>query len=268
MKTRSYIEMGQMDELGRLDTPLHRLDARVKTVTVILFVITVMSFSRYRIADLMPLFVFPFALIGIGKLPASAIFKKVAFAAPFALFVGMFNPLFDHQTVQIFGSQQISAGWVSFASILIRFVLTVSAALILLASTGIHRLCAGLERMGVPALFAVQILFLYRYLFVIGGEALRMIRSIQMRSAGAKKLTLRTYGSLTGTLLIRSMDRAQRIYRAMISRGFDGQVRLLHRKRPGLQDALFLIGWTAFFVMVRFGNPAAVVGRQLTGGIQ
>lgn len=268
MKPASYFELGQMDELGRLDTPLHRLDARVKTVTVLLFVVTVMSFSRYRIAELMPLFVFPFALIGVGKLPASAILKKVMIALPFALFVGLFNPLFDHQTVQFFGSREISAGWISFASILIRFVLTVSAALILIASTGIHRLCAGLERMGVPSLFAVQILFLYRYLFVIGDEALRMMRSVRIRSAGSGKLTLRTYSSLAGTLLIRSIDRAQRVYRAMVSRCFDGQVRLLHRSRPGLRDALFLFGWAAFFLIVRFWNPAVALGRQMTGGFQ
>lgn len=268
MKAGSCLEMGQMDELGRLDTPLHRLDARVKSVTVLLFVITVMSFSRYRIADLMPLFLFPFALIGIGRLPVSAILKKVAVAAPFALFVGIFNPLFDHQTVQVFGAREISAGWFSFASILIRFVLTVSAALILIASTGIHRLCAGLERMKVPSLFAVQILFLYRYLFVIGEEGLRMTRSVQIRSAGPGKPTLRTYGSLAGTLLIRSMDRAQRVYLAMVSRGFDGQVRMLHTSRPGLRDALFLFGWSAFFVLVRFWSPAALIGRQITGGIQ
>ncbi len=268
MKAGAYFEMGQMDEWGRLDTPLHRLDARVKTVTVLLFIVTVMSFPRYRIAELMPLFLFPFALIGIGKIPVSAILKKVVIAAPFALLVGMFNPLFDHQTVQIFGSREISAGWFSFASILIRFVLTVSAALILIASTGIHRLCAGLERMGVPSLFAVQTLFLYRYLFVIGDEALRMMRSVRIRSAGPGKPSLQTYGSLAGTLLIRSMDRAQRVYRAMASRGFDGQVRMLHRSRPGLQDLLFLFGWTAFFLLVRFWNPATTLGRQITGGVQ
>ena len=266
MKTGRFIEMGQMDELGRLDTPLHRLDPRVKTVTTVLFVITVMSFPRYRISDLMPLFVYPFALMGAGNIPAGAIFKKVAWASPFALFVGLFNPVLDRQTALVLGSWELSAGWISFLSILIRFVLTVSAALILIACTGIHRLCAGLERMGVPRLFAVQILFLYRYLFLIGDEALRMIRSVRIRSGGSARLGLRTYGTLIGHLLIRSMDRAQRVHCAMVSRGFDGQVRLLHRTRAGLHDALFLSGWTAFFLLVRFWSPAAALGRRLTGG--
>jgi cobalt/nickel transport system permease protein len=265
MKAARYIEMGQMDELGRLDTPLHRLDARVKMAIVALFVIIVMSFPRYEISGLMPLFLFPFVLLGQGNIPYGVILKKVALALPFALFVGLFNPLLDHIPVLTFGSWTVSGGWLSFTSILLRFTLTVSAALVLLACTGIYRLCAGVERMGVPELFAVQLLFLYRYLFVIGDEALRMIRSVRMRSAGSSKLSLRTYSTLTGHLLLRSIDRAHRIYRAMVSRGFDGQVRVLHRTQPGWRDALFLIGWSTFFILVRFYNPAAALGNWLTG---
>jgi len=254
-----------MDEQGRMNTPLHRLDARVKMLAVAFFIVAVMSFPRYEISGLMPLFLFPFVLIGTGNIPPGCIYKKVVLALPFALFVGLFNPLLNRETMLMIGPCAVSGGWLSFASILLRFTLTVSAALILIACTGIDRLCAGLEEMGVPRLFVVQLLFLYRYLFVIGDEALRMIRSVQMRSAGSRKLSLRTYGTLTGHLLIRSMDRAQRIYRAMVSRGFDGQIRVLRRTRPGRRDAIFLFGWTLFFITVRFWNPAAGLGRWLTG---
>lgn len=265
VKFGQYIEMGRMDELGRMDTPQHRLDARTKIITTIAFIIAVMSFPRYEVSSLMPLFLFPFVVMALGNIPAGYIFKKVAFAAPFALFVGLFNPLFDQHTVLTVGPHTISGGWLSFASIMVRFSLTVSAALILVACTGIHRLCAGLEQMGVPRLFAIQLLFLYRYLFVIGEEGLRMIRGVQMRAPGVKSLRLRTYGSLTGHLLLRSMDRAQRIYQAMVSRGFDGQVRILHRTSPGWRDAVFAIGWVAFFIIVRNWNLADGLGRWLTG---
>ncbi len=265
MKTMRYLEVGQMDDLGRLDTPLHRLDARIKMVTVAVFIIAVMSFPRYEVSGLMPLFVFPFALIGVGKIPLGCIYKKVLPALPFALFVGLFNPLIDRDPMLTLGPLALSGGWLSFASILLRFTLTVSAALTLVACTGIHRLCAGLEQLGVPSLFAVQILFLYRYLFVIGDESIRMFRSVQIRSTGSKKLSLRVYCALIGHLLIRSIDRAQRIYRAMVSRGFDGQIRLLHRTQPGWRDAIFLLGWIAFFISVRHRNPARIVGCWLTG---
>lgn len=265
MKFGHYSEVGLMDELGRMDTPQHRLDARTKIITTMAFIVTVMSFPRYAISALMPLFVYPFILMASGNIPAGYLFKKVAIAAPFALFVGLFNPLLDPHIVLTVGSHSISGGWLSFTSIMVRFTLTVSAALILVACTGIYRLCAGLEQLGVPRLFAVQLLFLYRYLFVIGEEGIRMLRSVQMRSTGSRPLRLRTYGSLTGHLLLRSIDRAQRIYQAMVSRGFDGQLRVLHRTHPGWRDVVFAGGWIAFFILVRHWNLADGLGRWLTG---
>jgi cobalt/nickel transport system permease protein len=265
VKSGQYIEVGLMDELGRMDTPQHRLDARTKIITTAAFIVAVMSFPRYEVSALMPLFLYPFVLMASGNIPAGYILKKVAVAAPFALFVGLFNPLFDQNTMLTVGSHAVSGGWLSFTSIMVRFVLTVSAALILVACTGIYRLCAGLEQMGVPRLFAVQLLFLYRYLFVIGEEGLRMIRGVQMRAPGVRSLRLCTYGSLTGHLLLRSMDRAQRIYQAMVSRGFDGQLRILRRTHPGRRDILFAVCWIAFFIIVRMWNLADGLGRWLTG---
>jgi cobalt/nickel transport system permease protein len=248
-----------MDELSRMDSPLHRLDARAKGLTTLIFLIAVMSFGRYEVSALMPLFVYPFALTAWGNLPAGFLLRKVALAAPFALFVGIFNPFLDRETLSWIGSHPVSGGWLSFASILLRFALTVSAGLILLACTGIHRLCAGAAQLGLPRVFVVQLLFLYRYFFVIGEEGLRMVRSVEMR--GSRSLGLRTYGSLIGHLLLRSIDRAQRIYRAMISRGFDGEVRVLRADAPGWKDAAFVAGWSAFFIAARVCNLSELVGN-------
>jgi len=256
----NYIEIGRMDELGRMDSPLHRLDARAKGLATLVFLLVVMSFGRYEVSALMPLFVYPFALVAWGNLPAGFLLRKVALAAPFALFVGLFNPFLDRETLGQIGSHPISGGMFSFASILLRFVLTVSAGLILLASTGIHRLCAGAAQLGLPRVFVVQLLFLYRYFFVIGEEGLRMVRSVEMRSSGSRSLGLRIYGTLIGHLLLRSIDRAHRIYRAMISRGFDGEVRVMGSTATCWKDVVFVAGWSAFFVAARVWNLSEIVG--------
>lgn len=254
-----------MDELGRMDSPVHRLDARAQILTTAAFLIVVMSFPRYAISALMPFLFYPCVLIARAGLPAGYLLRKVALAAPFAIFVGMFNPLLDRHPVAQLGTLAISGGWMSFASILLRFVLTVTAALVLVSCTGIHRLCAGLESLGLPRVLAVQILFLYRYFFVVADEGARMLRSVTIRSAGAPSLPWRVYGTLAGHLLLRAMDRAHRIYRAMLARGFDGEVLLLRPTKPGWQDAAFVAGWSLFFVSARQWNLAELAGRVLGG---
>lgn len=267
MELKQYMEMGQMDELGRKDSPVHRLDARAQLVTTFAFILVVMSYSRYEVAALMPLLIYPVILMIMGGVPPGFLLRKIVIATPFALFVGVFNPFLDHQVVGRMGAYPLTGGWLSFVSIMLRFVLTVSAAVILVACTGIHRLCAGGERMGMPRVFVVQMMFLYRYFFVIGDEGLRVVRGVEMRSAGARPLGLRMYGILIGQLLLRAMDRAQRIYRAMVARGFEGEVRVLHQARWGWHETVFVVGWVAFFMGARLWNVSLLLGHRITGGV-
>jgi len=262
-----WIEVGRMDELGRLDSPVHRVHAQAKTVTTGLFVVAVMSFARDEVSALTPFFLYPLALMALGKIPPGYLVRKVLMAAPFAIAVGMFNPVFDRQPAFAIGALTVSGGWLSFASILLRFALTVSAAMVLVACTGMHRLCAGLERMGLPRILTVQLLFLYRYVFVVGAEGSRMVRSVELRASLTRALRFRVYGSLVGNLLLRSMARADRIYRAMLARGFDGEIRVLRPARFRLSDLAFVCGWAAFFAAARFWNLAGLLGSLLTKGV-
>lgn len=261
-----WIEVGRMDELGQMDSPVHRVHAQAKTVTTGLFIVSVMSFSRYEVSALTPFFLYPLMLMSLGRIPPGYLFRKVLVAAPFAVAVGLFNPFVDRQPAVAIGTLAVSGGWLSFASILLRFALTVSTALALVACTGMHRLCAGLERMGLPRILAVQLLFLYRYLFVVGAEGSRMVRSVELRAALPRALRFRVYGSLVGNLLLRSMARADRIYRAMRARGFDGEIRVLRPARLRWADLFFVCGWATFFAAARFWNLAGLLGGLLTKG--
>ncbi|MEI6807258.1 MAG: cobalt ECF transporter T component CbiQ [bacterium] len=265
MSFGDYIEVGRMDELARMDSSVHRLDARIKVLTTVAFIIAVMSFPRYEVSALMPFFLYPVVLMMSGNIPPGYILRKVLIAAPFALAVGILNPVFDRETAVSIGSYGISGGWLSFASIAIRFILTVSAALSLVACTGIHRLCSGMARMGLPDVFAVQLQLLYRYLFVIANDALRMMRAVEVRSVGRHVLRIRTYASIVGHLLLRSMDRAQRVYQAMVSRGYEGSVRVMSPTKLRMEDLVFLAGWIACFIVARFWNISLWLGRVFTG---
>ncbi len=260
-----WMDVGSMDELGRMDSPMHRLDARAKALVTMVFIVVVMSYDRYAVSALTPLALFPAVLLAIARLPLRNVARKVAVAAPFAILVGLFNPWLDREPVLSVGSCVITGGWLSFTSILLRFLLTVSAALILVACTGMYRLGAGLEQLGVPRVFVTQLLMLHRYLFVVADEGARMVRSVRVRAPGAAALTLRVYGSLVGHLLLRSLDRADRVHRAMVARGFCGEVRTLEPARFRINDVWFVLGWLTFFALARAYNLSGLLGRVWSG---
>jgi cobalt/nickel transport system permease protein len=258
-------EFGQLDQLSYQDTPIHRLDPRAKVLTTLVYLVCVVSFGKYAVLPLLPFLLFPVVIAGLGNLPTGFLFRKLLAVAPFAIVVGIFNPLLDTHIALRVGTLGISAGWISYASILLRFGLTTLAALVLIGTTSFMAICAAIERMGAPDVFATQLLFLYRYTFVLADEVVRMGRARALRSFGRHGMGIRVYSNMLGHLLLRTYARAQRIYLAMTCRGFDGQVRILRTLHLSTRDVTFTLGWSAVFVAFRLFNVPLVLGQFITG---
>lgn len=257
----SLFEIGALDQLASQDTLVHRLDPRAKLITTIGFIVTVVSFNRYELSALMPFTLYPVVIAAAGNFPAGYLMRKLLIAAPFALLVGVFNPLIDRTPMLMVEGIVITGGWVSFASIVLRFCLTVSAALLLVGVTGFTTVCMALGRLGVPRAFTVQLLFLYRYIFVLTEEGLRMSRARALRSFKGRGMRIRVYGHLLSQLLLRTLNRAERIHQAMRCRGFDGEIRLSRRFGCRSADVAFTVGWLIFFGLARCFNLSQVLGR-------
>jgi cobalt/nickel transport system permease protein len=256
--------IGAMDEMGRMDTPMHRVDPRAKAVVTFAFAVTAASFPKFAVAAMTPLLAYPVAMMALGSVPPGPILRKVLLALPFALAVAILNPLMDTRPALAAGPVIISYGWLSLASTLLRFSMAVGAVLCLVATTGMYPLCAALERIGVPRLLATQLLFLHRYLFVLADEASRTMRGVEARAGRPGPLAVGVYGSLVGNLLLRAMDRAGRVHQAMVSRGFDGTVRVAAAGRMRAADWAFIAGWIAFFTIARSWNLAGAFGTLAT----
>ena len=256
----SYLDIGYLDFLARRKSFIHQLDPRAKLLTTLVFIAVVVSFGKYSVTGLIPFVIYPVSLMALGNLPPGYLFKKILVAAPFALFIGIFNPVLDREIMVRLGHVGISGGWISFASIMIRFFLTVSAALILIASTGFNEICLALRKMGMPAGLSVQLLFLVRYLFVLIEEASRMNRARAVRSFDGKGMGMKVFSHMIGQLLLRTIDRARRIHLGMLCRGFDGELRLLRPFRLNSRDLAFILGWSVLFVLMRRHDVPRLIG--------
>lgn len=260
------LELGALDAISRLDSPMQRLDPRAKLLATIAFLVTVVSWGRYEIVGLLPLAAFPLFLCAAGRVPLGFVARKLLIAAPFVLVLGAFNPIFDTAPREIAAGIAIPGGWISYLSIVLRFALTVAAAIALVAVTGMNPVCSAAERLGAPRIFVAQLALLYRYLFVLAAQTRRMQRAAALRAPGRRRPSIALFGSLVGHLLLRTLDRAQRIHLAMRCRGFQGQMPLLRPMRFGLADAAFVACWVAFVAAVRFFDLPALLGRLALGG--
>jgi cobalt/nickel transport system permease protein len=127
------------------------------------------------------------------------------------------------------------AGFLRFISIVIRSWLSVQMAIMLVATTRFPDIVHALEHLRVPSILTTIIAFLYRYLFVLADEVFRLLRARESRSAsvagtrsgGSVVWRARVAGNMAGQLFIRSYERSDRVYNAMLSRGYAGHLQTM-----------------------------------------
>lgn len=264
-----FFNLGYIDRLAYKDTFIHNLDPRVKVFVTIIYIITVVSFSKYEVIMLLPFFIFPAVFLTIGDVPFSFVLKRLLIVFPFAFFVGIFNPIFDRTTAFYIFGFPISYGLISFISIILRFLLTISILIILIATTSFSGVCYALKKFRVPELFINQLLFLYRYIFVLVEEAMRMVRAKELRSFNKRGTEIKHFASLIGTLLIKTIERAERVYHAMLSRGFKGNMPYSRgNNKPGIKDTLFTIISIVTIYFFRFHNVSKLLENLIKGIIK
>ncbi len=259
----AYAGPASLDALARRDTPAGRLDPRTKVLATVAFVVVVASFGRLELARLAPLAAYPLALGVLGDVPWRPIAVRLAIASPFALGMAAAEPFLDRTPLP--GGLGVSAGELALLTILGKFLLSLGAALLLVATTPFDDVCVALRRVGVPRVLVSQLLLTYRYLFVLGEESRRLLRAHALRSPDRPRPTLRAAGALLGSLLVRALARAERIHVAMRCRGFDGTMPLRRPGAPGRADAVFAAATLALLVVARLGDLPAHLGRLLTG---
>jgi cobalt/nickel transport system permease protein len=132
-----------------------------------------------------------------------------------------------------------------FLQVTVKMLLCVGAAVWLSGTTPFTQLLEAFRKLKVPPLLTVMLSFMFRYLFVLAEEAVRMSRAYQSRCPRRQTLKdAESVGRLAGALMLRTYNRAERIYLAMLSRGFTGEFRTLSVQKLTFADIAFL----AFFV--------------------
>jgi cobalt/nickel transport system permease protein len=145
--------------------------------------------------------------------------KRVAIALPFILFAGISNLFFDRGTLLVILGVPVSAGLVSIFVLITKAILCVGAAMILMATTPSRELFSQLRSWKVPEVLVTTVQLCLRYLMLLLAEARQMALAYHLRGCRQKGVELRHTGSFFGQLLLRSFDRAERVYRAMALRG-------------------------------------------------
>lgn len=236
------------------------LDSRIAIIVTIFYLVVMLSVSLGRLSMLIWMALYPVIASPWLGLSYGRIFRNSLIVLPLVLLIGIFNPIFDRSVAFSVGGVEISRGWISCASIVIRGLLAMQAVLILIATNGFLGICRGLSRLGVPRFLTEQLQFVYRYLIILLEEVITMKQAREARGYGRSKYPLRMWGAMIGQLFLRAIDRSERIARAMEARGFTGRLPEYTSvaDRLSSRDLLFLIFWIIAIASMRIWDLSAL----------
>lgn len=245
-------------------SPIHRLDPRVKVVVTLLFIIAnvllpdgawlafalawLLVLAATVLAHIQPLYVIKRSFVVIPFLLAAV---TVIFTLPGSAIASW----------QV-GSRTLTvsdAGLIRFVSIVIRSWVSLQMAILLTAVTQFPDLMHALHHLRVPKILTTIISFMYRYLFVLSDEAMRLIRAREARSAvgengragGSVLWRAKIAGSMVGQLMLRSFERSERVYAAMLARGYRGEMHTMNPHVLTTRDWLWGAGAVVFILSIQ-----------------
>ncbi|MCC7359955.1 MAG: cobalt ECF transporter T component CbiQ [Anaerolineales bacterium] len=243
---------------------IHRLDPRVKVIGTLLFILAASLAPAGAWLGYALLFAGTLVVAHLTGLGTGFALRRSYVALPFALAAIALPFTVAGTALAQVGPWSISVeGTVRLLSILVKSWLSVQAAILMTNTTAFPDLMWGLRALRVPAALVAIVGFMYRYLFVLADEGLRLRRARAARSgagpAGAKTgggLMWRgqVAGGMVGNLTLRAFERSERIHAAMVARGYQGEMHMLDTPHMHDQDWNALVGWVTFLTL------AALVG--------
>lgn len=258
-------EIHHMDTLAAKDQWVNHIHPLVKFVLTVIYITTVVSFNKYDILGLAGMVVYPLALFILAELSFRDSFRRLRVVLPLVCLIGIFNPFFDRIPVMI-GNLHLNAGVFSMITLMMKGIFTVLASYLLIATTSIESLCYAFRLLHIPQILVTQILLTYRYISLLLEEVNRITQAYELRAPGQKGVHFKVWGSLTGQLLLRSMDRANNVYESMTLRGYHGDFRYLDEKfHIRWQDLLYLGIWTAVILIFRKVSVLVIIGNTIGG---
>lgn len=259
-------EIHHIDSLASRDQWVNRLHPLVKFIITISYIAAVVSFQKYNVTGLAGMVIYPIAGFILSELSFWDSVKRLRLVLPLICFLGILNPFFDKNYVLIAG-MQISAGVLSMITLILKGVFSVLASYLLIATTSVDKLCYAFRMLHIPRAMVTQFMLTYRYITVLLEEVDRITQAYALRAPKQKGIHFKVWGSLTGQLLLRSMDRANNVYESMLLRGYKGDYRYMRERlavRP--QDIVYLLFWLGIIVLFR-AYPVMLIIGNLTGGM-
>ncbi len=170
-------------------------------------------------------------VLSVSRIPGGFVYAAmkwlIVLLLPFFLILPLTYP--GEVTSEILGIPFAIEGVRLSVMVVVKAVAIMVVAFVIFGSARFDISMIALRHLKCPSIIVQMLLFSYRYIFLFFSEMKRL--DVAMKARGFIKrpnmYTMKVMGGFVGTLLIRSFERTERIYSAMLSKGYQGELHTL-----------------------------------------
>lgn len=237
------------DTLSDANSFLNKISPFAKVIVFIFFLISLISLNKYNLTKTILLTSFVIALIYTSPIKFTTAIKFSLVLSPIIFFFVIFNPIFDTNKI-LFMEHKINAGYISAITTLIKFFNTTTISILIVSSTKFFELTSALYMLKIPKFIILQLVIMYRFLFLFISDIINTIESIKSRSYTKDSIKWSDLKGIFTTFFVRAIYKSEDVYISMLSRGFKPE-KFYQELDFNIKDFLFIMVSVIYITLIR-----------------
>jgi cobalt/nickel transport system permease protein len=251
------------------NSPIHRLDPRVKllfTLAIIIYVVSLPRIHEKNMVRLLAVEAYLLLLVLVAGLDLRYFFLRILAILPFGLGIALLQPFLRPSFIKSFtpypldlpfGLSITYEGLAFGGTLIAKFLICITAVVLFSSTTRMRDMVAAADRIGIPREFTLLLSMMVRYLFLFWSVLKRIKTAQQTRLFNIwnrrvpRKWVLKQIGHSISSIFVRSYEQGEKTYISMLCRGYgSGHEKAYYRTKIRAQDILFLLITTGSIVYI------------------
>lgn len=231
---------------------LNKIHPLVKLIISVIYILFLTSINKYNLTITLAMSIYLIVVSIIGDLSIKNCIKRLKIVLFFLIIIGIANPILDRQVVTSIGIIPITTGMISALTLILKGIFAIISSYFLIVTTGVENICYALKKLHIPNILITIFMLIYRYIIVLLKEVQKIWIAYSLRAPKQKGIHFKAWGSMIGSLMIRSIDKAEVIYQAMELRGFSPDNFFMKNQKIDKTSIIYFMAGLLLLLIIRF----------------
>ena len=231
---------------------LNKIHPLVKLIISVVYILFLTSINKYNLTITLAMSIYLIVVSIMGDLSIKNCIKRLKIVLFLLIIIGIANPILDRQVVTSIGIIPITTGMISALTLILKGIFAIISSYFLIVTTGVENICYALKKLHIPNILITIFMLIYRYIIVLLKEVQKIWIAYSLRAPKQKGIHFKAWGSMIGSLMIRSIDKAEVIYQAMELRGFSPDNFFMKNQKIDRTSIIYFMAGLLLLLIIRF----------------